>query len=209
MSDRYVTFANQVGDMLKERYPDRDFYVVINAYGHSRPAPVKAVPKDNVIIMAVANFMLRPDLVDRGSSLGTTHRDQFKAWGEVAPHLVWRPNTGGGNGWRWGAPVAPLKQTMKDFELLAEVDCRGIYVDSVWMHWATQGPLYYLMAHLAWDPRSDGEAIMADYWNRAFGPAAKQPEKWPHRIRPPRQKAEHQTSTGKREIQKASKEEKR
>ncbi|MCA1809127.1 MAG: hypothetical protein LC725_06725 [Lentisphaerae bacterium] len=48
----------------------------------------------------------------------------------------------------------------------------GINLDNVWGYWSTQGPLYYLMAQLAWNPRQDGTAVLDDYFRRGFGPAA-------------------------------------
>ncbi len=172
LSDRHVTFANMLGRKLKERFSDQDLYVVTAAYGHSRPAPLEAAPDDNVIISSVANFFgLRTDLADRGAPAGTMHREQFAAWGEVAPNLMWRPNTGDPAGWRAGNPIIPLEQTMEDFRLLADVGCIGIHIDYVWLYWATQGPLYYLMAQLAWNPHADGHALMEEYFERAYGPA--------------------------------------
>lgn len=171
ISDRHVTFANKLGELLKERYPDEDYYVLMYAYGNSRPAPVEAVPADNVIMNSVANFMLRPDQVDRGSPLNSKHRDQFAAWGEIAPNLAWRPNTGSGVGFRVGMPDVPLTQTIADWKFVAENNNISFYIDTVWEHWATQGPLYYAMAHLAWDPYQDADALMEDYYQRAFGPA--------------------------------------
>ena len=41
LSDRHVTFANQLGRVLKERYPDKNYYVMMLSYGHSRPAPIE------------------------------------------------------------------------------------------------------------------------------------------------------------------------
>ena len=172
LSDRHVTFANQLGRLLKERFPDRELYVMMYSYGHSRPVPIEAVPDDNVIMCSVANFILRSFKADRGSSQGTLHRDQLAGWGEVSKQLMWRPNTGSPSGWRWGAPVAPFAQMAEDMRLVADAGCIGISIDTVWIHWATQGPLYYLMAHLAWNPYDDEKAIMADYWQRGFGPAA-------------------------------------
>ncbi|MFN2352556.1 MAG: DUF4838 domain-containing protein, partial [Kiritimatiellia bacterium] len=49
----------------------------------------------------------------------------------------------------------------------------AIFFDTVWEHWANQGPQYYMLAQMAWNPYADGEAILADYYRRAFGPAAK------------------------------------
>ncbi|MFC1454324.1 DUF4838 domain-containing protein [Verrucomicrobiota bacterium] len=172
LSDRDVTFANHCAKLLKERYPDKDYYVLMLSYGHSRPVPVKAVPADNVIISSVANFFGRTDLVDRGSTRGTKHREQFEGWGKIAPHIIWRPNTGSPGGWQQGQPDVSITQTIEDFKFIASNKCIGIYIDSVWEHWATVGPQYYVMAQLTWNPDQDGQAILDDYYHRGFGKAA-------------------------------------
>jgi hypothetical protein len=172
LSDRDVTFANQLGRLLKERYPDQDYYVAMLSYGHSRPVPVEARPADNVIMVSVANFFGRTDLVDRGSTRGTTHREQFEAWGKLAPRLMWRPNTGSPAGWQQGLPDLSVAQTIRDLKSVADHHCIGIFIDSAWEHWATRGPQYYVMAQLIWDPSRDGQAVLDDYYARAFGPAA-------------------------------------
>lgn len=172
LSDRHVTFANHLAGKLKQRYPDKDYRVLMLCYGHSRPAPVEARPAENVIMVSVANFFGRTDLADRGSTRGTTHRDQFAAWGKVARHLAWRPNTGSPAGWQQGLPDLSVQQTIADYRFIAENHCLGIYIDAVWEHWATQGPQLYLMAQLAWNPSQDAEALLEDYYKRGFGPAA-------------------------------------
>lgn len=172
LTDRDVTFANRLGQLLRARYPGKDYYVLMLSYGHSRPAPVKARPADNVIISSVANFFGRTDLVDRGSTRNVTHRQQFEAWGKLAPHLAWRPNTGSPGGWQQGLPDLSVAQTIRDFKDVAAANCIGVFIDSVWEHWATQGPQYYVMAQLAWDPDQDARAILDDYYRRGFGPAA-------------------------------------
>jgi hypothetical protein len=54
LTDRDVTFANTLGKLLEERYPGKGYRVLMMSYGHSRPAPVKARPAENVIISSVA-----------------------------------------------------------------------------------------------------------------------------------------------------------
>lgn len=171
-SDRDVTFANTLGGLLEQNYPDKDYRVLMLSYGHSRPAPVKARPADNVIMTLVANFFGRTGLVDRGSTRGDTYREQFEAWSEIVPSMFWRPNTGSPAGWQQGLPDLHVAQTILDFQDVAAANCVGIYIDGVWEHWSTVGPLYYLMAQLAWNPGVDAEAILDDYYARAFGPAA-------------------------------------
>lgn len=172
LSDRHVTFANTLAGLLKEKYPDRDYRVLMLCYGHSRPAPIVARPAENVVMMSVANFFGRTDLVDRGSTWGTTHRDQFAAWGKLAPQVMWRPNTGSPAGWQQGLPDVSISQTIKDIKFAADNHCIGIYIDAVWEHWATQGPQYYMLAQLVWNPQADSDDLLNDYHQRAFGPAA-------------------------------------
>jgi hypothetical protein len=57
---------------------------------------------------------------------------------------------------------------------VAENNCTGIYFDTTWEHWANHAPHLYMLARMTWDPRADGEAILADYYRRGFGPAAEE-----------------------------------
>jgi len=172
LSDRDVTFANMLGRKLKQRYPDKEYRVLMMSYGHSRPVPVKARPDDNVIMSLVANFFGRTGLVDRGSTRGDTYRKQFEGWAKVVPSMLWRPNTGSPAGWQQGLPDLSTQQTIHDYKDVAAARCEGIYTDAVWEHWATHGPQYYMMAQLAWNPSIDADATLADYYERGFGPAA-------------------------------------
>lgn len=172
LSDRDVTFANTLGALLEKKYPGKGYRVLMMSYGHSRPAPVKARPAPNVIISIVANFYGRTHLVDRGSTRGDTYRQQFEAWAKIVPSMLWRPNTGSPAGWQQGLPDLSVQQTIRDLKDVAKANCEGIYIDSVWEHWATHGPQYYIMAQLAWNPDADAEAILHDYYHRAFGAAA-------------------------------------
>jgi len=174
LSDRHVTFANKLAEKLRQRYPGKDYSVMMLSYGHSRPAPVETRPAENVIMVSVANFFGRTHLVDRGSTWETTHREQLAAWGKFAHQVMWRPNTGSPAGWQHGLPDLSTSQTIENIQFAARNHCVGIYIDSVWEHWATQGPQYYVMAQLFWDPAQNGNDILDDYYQRAFGPAAEE-----------------------------------
>ena len=131
-----------------------------------------ARPSQHVIMSIVANFYGRTVLVDRGSTRGDTYRQQFEAWSGIVSSMLWRPNTGSPAGWQQGLPDLSTQQTIRDLKDVAAAHCEGIFIDSVWEHWATQGPQYYVMAQLVWNPSAEPEAILADYYGRAFGPAA-------------------------------------
>ena len=169
LSDRQVTFANTLARLLKQRFPDQALFVQLHAYGYSRPAPIAAVPDDNVIVSSVANFHLRGN--GEGDSR-TKSMQQFAAWARKAKYLMWRPNLGNPAGGQWAMPDISFTQTAEDFRFVADHHCIGLFFDMLWFHWSTQGPYYYLLAHLAWDPHGTADGIMNDYYQRAFGPAA-------------------------------------
>ncbi|MBN1672845.1 MAG: DUF4838 domain-containing protein [Kiritimatiellae bacterium] len=166
-TDRYVTFWNTLADKLKARFPDRDdLFVMGMAYGPSKPKPVKAALRPNVILAYVGGLPFRSEAGRR------RERAELEAWAARAPNLIYRPNIWYGGGGIWGLPEVAFRRTVEDFRFLAEHRCIGLFIDMAREHWATQGPQYYLMAQLAWDPRQDGLAVLADYYRRGFGPAA-------------------------------------
>jgi hypothetical protein len=165
-TDRDVRFANTLARMLKERFPNRELFVLLNAYGLARNPPIGIKPDDNVIISSVANFHMRSPK-ERELAM-----QQHAGWAKVAKHLMWRPNLGSPAGLSWAMPDVAMTQAGEDFRFAADAHCLGLYFDLFWLHWATQGPHYYALAHLTWNPRTDVAALMSDYYQRGFGPAA-------------------------------------
>ncbi|MFC1453883.1 DUF4838 domain-containing protein [Verrucomicrobiota bacterium] len=167
MSDRYVTFGNHLVDKLKKRFPDKDYYVLMHAYGSvSLPAPVKAVPSENLIISYVPHFPWSEK--DRKEL-----KDGWRKWAERGTKkIIYRPNAGNHVGRANGLPEVLMKKTLEDFKFITKHGCIGIFIDTVWEHWATQGPQLYIMGLLAWNPHLDGQAVLNDYYQRGFGPAA-------------------------------------
>jgi hypothetical protein len=165
-TDRDVRFANTLARMLKERFPDRELFVLLNAYGLARNPPIGIKPDDNVIISSVANFHMRSPK-ERELPMR-----QHAGWAAKAKHLMWRPNLGSPAGLSWGMPDVAMTQAGDDFRFVAEHHGIGFYFDLFWLHWANQGPHYYALVHLAWNPQADVAAVMDDYYERGFGPAA-------------------------------------
>ncbi len=174
LSDRNVMFANILARKLRQRYPDKDYYVTILGYGPTRPAPVKNKPDDNVIMVHCSNWFAGLGDNDRDSSDGEKSSQQFADWAATGVKIFYRPNLPGEGGLGYMLPDVPFGRAMETFRHVAEHNCTGIYFDTIEECWATQGPLYYLMAHLAWNPYQDGHAVMDDYYRRGFGPAAGQ-----------------------------------
>jgi hypothetical protein len=167
LSDRYVTFANTLADMVKEKFPDKELMVSTNAYGDvGRPKPVRTVPRDNVLIISVANFPMR------NQSTRERHIQDFLNWTSISKNVIWRPNLGNHGGRNWGMPDVPFQEAIQDFRFVAEHGAIGVFFDMFFENWAPMAPYYYLVCQLAWNPYADGNAILDDYYQRCYGPAA-------------------------------------
>ena len=174
LSDRDVMFANTLARKLKQRYPGKDYYVQIFGYGPTRPAPLKNKPDDNVIVAHVSNWFAGLEDNDRNSYDDEKSSQQFADWGATGAKIFYRPNLPGQGGLYQLLPDVPFGRAMETIRFVAEHNCTGIFFDTIAECWPTQGPLYYLLAHLAWNPYQDGYVVMDDYYRRGFGPAAGQ-----------------------------------
>ena len=172
LSDRDVRFGNDCARLLRKRFPNEDYYVSLNAYGNARPAPLKTKPDDNVVVMNVANNFWKVDTPDKDCLAGKTYAKHYADWSKLTKQQVWRPNTGNPAGWQSGLPDVPIERTMESFQFAMGHGCVGISVDSILENWATQGPLYYVLARMTWDPSQNWRAVLDDYYTRGFGPAA-------------------------------------
>jgi len=172
LSDRDVRFGNECARLLKKRFPNEDYYVSMNAYGNARPAPLKTKPDGNVVVMNVANNFWKVDTPDKDCLVGKTYAKHYADWSKLTKQQVWRPNTGNPAGWQSGLPDVPIERTMESFQFAMKHGCIGVSVDSILENWATQGPLYYVLARMAWDPSQDWRTVLDDYYTRGYGPAA-------------------------------------
>ncbi len=172
MSDRDLRFANECARLLKERFPNEDYQVSVNAYGNARPAPLKTKPDDRVVVMSVCNNFWKLDTSDKDSLSGTPYARHYANWGKLTRKQVWRPNTGNPVGWQNGLPDVAIERMMESFQLAMKHGCIGVLIDSLLESWATQGSMYYVLARMTWDPSQDWRQVLDEYYQRGFGPAA-------------------------------------
>ncbi len=166
-TNRNIHFWNTLAQKLRERFPDRkNLYVLGLAYGSAISPPKDIVIDDHVIISFVGRFPVCDDIMRKEG------KEFLKGWSKVAPRMYYRPNLWYWTGGYWGFPDMALKNIIEDFPFLADNNVMGIRIDTAREHWATQGPQYYLMAQLTWDPYKDGQKILDDYYKRGFGKAA-------------------------------------
>ncbi|HEY7330930.1 MAG TPA: DUF4838 domain-containing protein, partial [Gemmataceae bacterium] len=122
---------------------------------------------------------LHPNLVVRFAPLAYHTEDyrqdslrEWDGWSKAAKRIFFRPNLMLA-GRRDGMPLLYVHKFGKDFRYLADHGMMGTDFDACCHHWATQGLNYYVVARLHWNPEQDVSAIVDDYCQAGFGPAAK------------------------------------
>ncbi len=99
-------------------------------------------------------------------------REQWLGWRKTGIELIYRPNfTHAGH----VMPHISTRQAGEFFRFAAQNGMKGFFFDSLFGHWATQGPMIYVLMELMWNPEREIDAIRRDYF-AAFGPAAKSVE---------------------------------
>jgi len=69
-------------------------------------------------------------------------------------------------------PMIYVHKLAADMKFRADHRLIGVDFDSLVHHWSSQGLNYYVLAKLLWNPHLDVDALIADYCQAAYGPAA-------------------------------------
>jgi hypothetical protein len=163
LTDRMVYFWNAIAEQVARVHPDK--LLVVDAYSAYAAPPVER--------------KLHPNLVVRFAPLGYHDEDyrqeglrDWDGWSKAARRIFFRPNLMLA-GRRDGLPLVYVHKFGRDFRYLAGHGMMGTDFDACCHHWATQGLNYYVVARLHWNPGQEVSAIVADYCQAGFGPAAR------------------------------------
>ncbi len=160
LSDRYARFYNEIAKQVAAVHPDR----LLGAYAYSayRTVPVEQTLEPNILIGFVGVTYVNRELYEADMEI-------FAGWAERSSHIFWRPNLLGGG---MGFPQNFARALGRDVAAMAD---RGLTVtdfDCQYQHWALKGLTYYVLAEMLAEPDADPDAIIDDYCQAGFGPAA-------------------------------------
>lgn len=164
-ADRVVTFVNAVARRVKQAHPDR--WLAFYAYAGCTAPPTYADPDDNVLVVLAHYIMdsLRP-INDPASRWNATFREYVDGWGAVSEQMFLREYYC--RYWAawpmWPAVAADIPYlTTRNFNgFNAELEYRAEAAEIGW----------YLLGQLCWDPTQDPDALLAEYFEGLYGPAA-------------------------------------
>ncbi|MCB1235301.1 MAG: DUF4838 domain-containing protein [Verrucomicrobiae bacterium] len=172
LTDRMVWFWNQLATRVSAERPGTWF--VVYAYSAYKAPPVREKLHPNIAVAFVGG-RYDSDAARREA------RDDWDAWSKMTGKLYWRPNLLL-YGRRNGVPAVFIHKLTEDLNTFAHHSLLGTDYDSIVHHWATEGLNYYALARLLWNPDLGADAILDDYCERGFGPAAEPVKRWFLRI---------------------------
>lgn len=163
LTDRYNWFYNRAAAMLAKEFPDK--LLCGHAYGTWRNPPLREKLADNVMISYVGFY----DRYYSDDSRARARRD-WTEWSARASKLHIRPNVLHSG---YGMMGIYIHKLAEDIRYLRTLGVQGFYWDKLLHRWASQGLNYYALARLLWDPDADMDALLRDYCECGFGPAAR------------------------------------
>lgn len=161
VSDRAFGLANEVARAVAKEFPGK--MVGMLAYSeHSEPPSFALEP--NIYVQLTAGFIR-----------GRYSFDELKDfWPKHSRHMgfyeyfsVWLWDFDMPPGGR-GADVRSIQKRIQDYvaHRATSLDCES------GNNWGIHGLGYYIANKLMWDPRADVDALLTDFFEKAFGPAA-------------------------------------
>ncbi len=177
MTNRFLYIANEAAKKIYEVNPDAlcGFYAYSDyTMPPTKPALKKLSPNLCIWIAPIRYSRYHP-LGHPNSPSRQLLKEMVLGWGECADKLGWR--TYNYNLAEVNVPFSKITVWSHDIPLLHKLGCIGTNLESQ-NAWEIYAPHLYLSIRLAYDPTLDPWLIMADYWDKCYGPAAGPMEKY-------------------------------
>ena len=167
-TDRYVWLFNQIVEKVHEKYPGKKiaFYVYTGLKFPPKEQPVSPflVPAFAPITHDRIHGMSNPLSPDR-----SLYRAVISQWCALVPEAYER-------GYYFnlacpGLPFSKIHAVRDETPVAHELGVKGWRVESM-PSWVANGPTLYVATRLMWDVDTDVDALLADFYEKFFGPAA-------------------------------------
>lgn len=172
-SDQIFWFANLMAREVAKTYPGK--MVGLLAYSeHSEPPTFPLEP--NIYVQLARGYNWGRYGYDQLLDLWSKRTKNLSIWDYYS---IWvsdweRPPLG------LGADIAALRA---DIQQIADHGVRAIDAESS-TDWGPYGRGYYIANRLMWNPKADTDALLKDFYQGAFGPAAEPMKHWYERFDP-------------------------
>jgi hypothetical protein len=195
VSDRAFGLANEAARMLAKEHPGK--MIGMLAYSdHCEPPSFPLEP--NVYVQSTAGFIEGRYTFEELMELWPKH---CKSMGFYEYYSVWP--------WDFDMPASGrggnLKHICRQVPRFVELGATSLDCESG-NNWGPHGLGYYIANKLMWNPKADVDALLADFYAKAFGPAAAAMRRYYERLDSGNQQlvSEHLFALALRDLEEAS-----
>ncbi len=168
VTDRYIWFNNQVIERLEDEFPDLRAGFLI--YAGLMDPPVRLAPHPKIYGSIAEIHVCRL----HGPNNPNCPESDYLVWlmQEWGKHLAWFRNSG-----YWfnladpGLPYMMISRMRDEIPIIHQHGSIGIRRSAA-RQWANEGPSLYLAMKLKWDVNTDVDALLDEFFERFYGPAA-------------------------------------
>lgn len=176
-SGQVIRFINQVAEAVEKAAPGRR--VSTAAYGWSRTPPKTLKVRDNVnIVLCSLECDLGHPLGSGASAENQKFRHDIEGWGRIAKSLlIWHYS---GNRDHYLMPNPDLLTFAPNVKFFTDNQVRGIFIQGTHVGAGTEfAPLrMWVWARAMANPAADGRALITEFVNGYYGPAAEPIQKY-------------------------------
>ena len=158
MTDRMLTFANRVAEIVAKELPDRK--LCIYAYSRNVDPPLLVRPHPSLVVENVAGSLLDMSYAEKS----------LAGWGAACGMQVWRPNFL--IGFRVPLPQCWAARMFNQIEDAKANGLKGFEVSNVCEQWSPKGFTWYAIAKTMVNHRRESFDDVRDDWCAGFGKAA-------------------------------------
>jgi len=169
VGDRVFWFANEVAKRVGPEHPNVKLLCLAYINYAEPPQTVKLEPNVVPWLCHYAPADYSRPIADHSSEPNAMFDGILTDWAKRNPNLLYYGYVSKSMWWRLPRPV--LHNFVADLRHLHELGVHRYYAQSSFSDWVLDGPLYYVLAHLMWDPAADVDALADEWRNLVYGPA--------------------------------------
>ncbi len=168
--DRVFWFANEVARRVVEKHPDVLLLELAYINYAEPPDTVRPLPNVAPWVCHYAPADYSRPIADPASEPNAQFNALLKRWVRVTPDILIYAYVSKSMWWRLPRPV--LRPFTADVKYFHRLGIHRYYAQSGLDDWALDGPLYYVLAKLLWEPDLDPQAVAREWTRVMFGPGA-------------------------------------
>jgi len=175
-SGLYLWFVNQVAEAIEAEHPDK--LIDTLAYQFTEAPPSGIVPRKNVRIRLCPIAVCEAHPYEHCSDPATVaFVKNLQGWAKITDTLyIWHYNTDFAH---YLLPFPDFAQFPDSIRLYKRSGVRGIFFEGDASVGGSDAELRsYVMAHLLWNSHLDANALIDDWMQGVYGPAAKPMRQW-------------------------------